>query len=271
MEKGGIIVAQGEKQTEPRGTARKKDGDRDSPTGRTMPGNKCVAALASGLTQANPKRECRPPFPVVSADESMTSGRGVVPPRPAAHAYSVRSSVQEAPGHRYPARKKIETGRVWWKTSRKRASITEAVQNDAPSASSQMHSDAQKIKMDSGLNSNKHGPLLSKVTTEILMVRSEAPGSSPRGWSEKFAKSGLKKPLVSGRRSWKSHFLDKIWPRKATFQDKDGKFLASKSHFLDKEIANFRPRKATFSDHPLGELPGASGRLKETGSAILRT
>jgi hypothetical protein len=49
-----------------------------------------------------------------------------------------------------------------------------------------------------------------------------------------------------------------ISPEKATFQDSARRFLASKSHFSDKEIANFRAQKATFSDHPLGELPGAS-------------
>jgi hypothetical protein len=45
--------------------------------------------------------------------------------------------------------------------------------------------------------------------------------------------------------------------RKATFWDKGGQISTSKSHLLDKEIANFRSGKATFSDHPLHELPGA--------------
>jgi hypothetical protein len=55
--------------------------------------------------------------------------------------------------------------------------------------------------------------------------------------------------------------LHKIIPsklaQKATFWDKGDQISTSKSHLLDKEIANFRSEKATFSDHPLHELPGA--------------
>jgi hypothetical protein len=54
---------------------------------------------------------------------------------------------------------------------------------------------------------------------------------------------------------------------KATFQDSGRRFLASKSHISDKEITKFGAQKATFSYHPLGELPGAFVRqeLAETG------
>ncbi|KAJ7713898.1 hypothetical protein B0H14DRAFT_2644603 [Mycena olivaceomarginata] len=57
-------------------------------------------------------------------------------------------------------------------------------------------------------------------------------------------------------RKFRKIFSSKL-ARKATFWDKGGQILASKSHLLDKEMANFRSEKATFSDHPLHELPGA--------------
>ncbi|KAJ7873064.1 hypothetical protein B0H14DRAFT_3438502 [Mycena olivaceomarginata] len=44
---------------------------------------------------------------------------------------------------------------------------------------------------------------------ERRVMGDQAPGSFCKGWSGKFLKSGLKKPLVPGVWVWKSHFLDK--------------------------------------------------------------
>ncbi|KAJ7726713.1 hypothetical protein DFH07DRAFT_852615 [Mycena maculata] len=53
-------------------------------------------------------------------------------------------------------------------------------------------------------------------------------------------------PIFLSSRTSKSHFSDKTT-----------QISVSKSHISDNKIANFRPQKATFADHPLVQLPGA--------------
>ncbi|KAJ7777898.1 hypothetical protein DFH07DRAFT_1036195 [Mycena maculata] len=66
-------------------------------------------------------------------------------------------------------------------------------------------------------------------------------------------------PIFLSSRTSKSHFSDKTT-----------QISVSKSHILDSKIANFRPQKATFADHPLVELPRAFNRLLHQGNAKVR-
>ncbi|KAJ7640524.1 hypothetical protein B0H17DRAFT_1149012 [Mycena rosella] len=152
--------------------------------------------------------------------------------------------------------------------------------------------EADEREVNSGIREYTRSPTELQAQALEGVTPVEAPGSSTKGLSGNFPEFPLKKPLfgviwglkkpLSDKGGHDSRYLQcdldpevrvfffESWVLrvadqnsaqnwlKSHFADKAGQILALKSHNLDKENANFRPEKATFPDHPLVELPGAS-------------